>query len=502
LRVNRSLLLVTLLGAALVPAVSSLPMVPHGKSAPLGGDWPFYGHDLSNSRDAGFQGVTRLNAPLLQELWSVDPGGDVTGTPAVVDGVVYVGTYGGHVGAYSAKTGAPVWTASVGFDVSASVAVANGRVFVSDHGGRLDALDASTGALLWSTDLSNGEFNAQLYGSPTPVGTAVLQGVSSYQETDASVSGFQGAVAKVDQSSGAILWRTTVLACGTCNGGAVWSTPAVDPASNLVFVGIGNAYTAPADQHTDSMMALNYTSGSIVWSDQYLGNDIWTAPAGGPGPDFDFGASPNLFLVNGSLAVGEGQKSGQYHVVDAATGRPLWDEQLGQGSSVGGFLGSTAYHGGRIFGGFLNLGNEVDVGQLAVQKVGVNPPQLQGSGPTDINAFPTGGKVLAIDAATGAVAWQEPAVPTLSAAAVSGNVVLQGDLGGTLHAYDASTGAPLWAYPTGEPIQSGPAVAEGTVFVGTGSGFGVPAAGHHLLAFAPLAPVLPPAPAIPRDALP
>lgn len=313
--------------------------------------------------------------------------------------------------------------------------------------------------------MSGGRTNVQLYGSPIPIPGFVVVGISSLQETDPHISGFQGGVAKLDATTGAVIWRGQTV-CDACNGGAVWSTPAIDLANGLVFVGSGNLYTPPADGNSDAMIAFSLADGHKVWVHQFLADDIWTQPTGGPGPDYDFGASPNLFTLNGHEVMGEGQKSGQYHVVDAFTGISIWDAKLSSGSSLGGFLGSTAYHDGAIFGGLVNDGTG------------------QGTDPTDVQAQPTGGKVMGFSASDGAIRWFLPKVPTLSAAAASHGAIFQGDLSGTLFAFDAKTGAILWAFPTGEPIESGPSIAHGTLFGGTGSGLGV-GAGHHLEAFAP-----------------
>src|SRR5207237_6128511 len=69
------------------------------------------------------------------------------------------------------------------------------------------------------------------------------------------------------------------------------------------------------------------------------------------GPDYDFGASPNLFTApNGQLLVGAGQKSGTYWAFDRATLKPVWNTNVGPPGPLGGILGSTAFDGTRIYG--------------------------------------------------------------------------------------------------------------------------------------------------------
>jgi outer membrane protein assembly factor BamB len=84
----------------------------------------------------------------------------VRSSPAVANGVVYVGSEDHSLYALSAATGAKLWSYTTGDTVDSSPAVANGVVYGgSDAGGY--ALDAATGAKLWSYPTRS------LYSSPT-----------------------------------------------------------------------------------------------------------------------------------------------------------------------------------------------------------------------------------------------------------------------------------------------------------------------------------------------
>src|SRR5207248_1809736 len=131
----------------------------------------------------------------------------------------------------------------------------------------------------------------------------------------------------------------------------VWSTPSIDTATGRLYVGTGNAYHDPAADTTDAMMVLSAANGAILGHFQSVPGDVWMADAPLAGPDYDFGASPNLITgPDGRLLVGEGQKSGTYWALDRATMQPVWRTTIGVGSAVGGILGSTAYDGTRIYG--------------------------------------------------------------------------------------------------------------------------------------------------------
>jgi len=96
------------------------------------------------------------------ERWSVTSDRRVRSTPAVANGVVYVGGGDGRVRALDADTGSEVWTydtegvsldaADFGFDrtqIQASPAVADGVVYVGSRDASLYALDAASGRPIW-----------------------------------------------------------------------------------------------------------------------------------------------------------------------------------------------------------------------------------------------------------------------------------------------------------------------------------------------------------------
>src|SRR5207237_701183 len=179
---------------------------------------------------------------------------------------------------------------------------------------------------------------------PIGVSGVVCQGQSAEngEVGDASVA-VRGSVNALDAATGAPIWKTYTVPAGH-DGGAVWSTPAIDPGLGRLFVGTGNAYHAPAADTTDSILSLDLQTGAIVAHTQATANDVWNAMGNTTaGPDHDFGASPNLFTdPSGHAVVGEGQKAGVYWGFDRATLKPLWNTLVGPGTpSVGGVIGST-----------------------------------------------------------------------------------------------------------------------------------------------------------------
>ena len=90
--------------------------------------------------------VYALEAERGSLLWRHKTDGYVLSSPAVVSGVVYVGSYDNYIYALDAETGALLWSTQTGNRVFSSPAVADGVVYVSSRDHDVYALDAATGA--------------------------------------------------------------------------------------------------------------------------------------------------------------------------------------------------------------------------------------------------------------------------------------------------------------------------------------------------------------------
>ena len=74
-------------------------------------DWPMIGNDSANSRNQPFeQTIGRRNVDRLLPKWTATTTGDVSGTPAVANGAVYFGDFGGTLWKLDAETGDVIWS--------------------------------------------------------------------------------------------------------------------------------------------------------------------------------------------------------------------------------------------------------------------------------------------------------------------------------------------------------------------------------------------------------
>jgi polyvinyl alcohol dehydrogenase (cytochrome) len=500
-----------------VPAVAVAAMCTAGSAvaaaqpgAPAVLQWPMAGQSIGDDhfQPAG-QAISPANAGSLAPEWTLTTAGAISATPTVYDGAAYVPDTGGELWAASASDGRVLWSRSIASytgvpgDLSrTSPAVYGSELILGDWPffsatarATVFAVDRYTGRLMWSTAVDSSPASL-ITGSPVVAGGVVYVGVSSKEETLAAEPGypcctFRGAVAALSATTGQILWKTYTVPSnnsggdtnspGFYSGGAVWgSTPVVDPARGLLYVGTGNNYTVPpgvctapgqtgcvqpaSGDYADSILALHLRTGAVAWADHTLSSDVWTI-ARPAGPDFDFGSGPNLFTTTNPATgqpeqlLGIGQKSGVYWAVAPATGKVVWQTKVGPGGASGGILWGSAADGDRIY--------------VAEADAAGQPYTLGGSGPAAGQTV-TGGSWAALAAATGKILWQAPdpqgAADTGFVTAANG-VVYAGSSAATgtnMYALAARTGTILWSFASGGSVSGGAAVVAGAVYWGSG----------------------------------
>jgi polyvinyl alcohol dehydrogenase (cytochrome) len=427
--------------------------------------WPMWGRDPGRTFATPCSGLTPANASDLRRIWFFNAHDVVTATPAVVGDTVYVGDWSGRLYALNAESGKQRWmrATKVHRNVyagqivsSAAVETVDGTETVYFGGGKtLYALRASDGSVRWKHELNpkgGADDPTEIESSPLvvdgPEGTPiVVVGWDVHNSTDGEPAG----VFALDAATGDEVW-TTVLAPSktgptgepaTGSGCAdVWSSPTADVERGLVFVGTGNCVTSPEGygRFAEAVVALDLATGDVRWSFQ---------PHQPNRDDLDFAGAPNLFESTapegGSRAlVGLGGKDGTYYALDRETGALVWTTPVvgpgltnpGSNFSTGGFIGPTAVADGVITGG---------------TAIGDNP------------------YLHALDAATGAIKWQQPlAAATYGAPGVGGGVVVIGGTDFTMRALDLATGEVLWSDEVFGAVSGGPAIVGDDVFAVAG----------------------------------
>ncbi|MCA9654264.1 MAG: PQQ-binding-like beta-propeller repeat protein [Myxococcales bacterium] len=471
----------------------------------------------------------------LQLAWSFVTGSDVSATPTVFAGDLFVPDWGGSLYSLDASTGDLNWSSSISDytgiagDFSRTSPVVHGNKLIIGSralgGATLMAVDRHSGALLWSTSLSDHPA-AIITQSPTVHGNKVFAGVASLEELFAGDAAyecctFRGSLAALDLDTGEIEWQTYMAPDNggspeLFSGNAVWgSSPAVDPSRGAVYIATGNNYEIPTaleeclvdagddgvafqmclDAYDDpanlfdAIVSLDMDTGEINWAKKLQDYDSFNIaciagafPGVDPdncpnptGPDYDFGQAPMLWHAQGQDFVGAGQKSGFFWALDRDTGDVVWAAVPGPGGAAGGMQWGSATDGELVYVSISNYFEHV-------------PYELIDG------TLTTGGSWSALDAATGEIVWQtaDPGAFTPLAAissaqaplTVANDVVYGASTGGGLYAMDAYTGQILWDYDTGVSNMGGASVVNGMVYWGSGYGnLGAGIPGDTLYAF-------------------
>jgi outer membrane protein assembly factor BamB len=318
----------------------------------------------------------------------------VVASPAVADGMVYVGLYQGVLYAYGTTEDGDLrvrWQLYFGDGITSSPAVEGGTVYVGTAGDgdptpdsfrdrrNFYAVNATTGEIRWGYPISSVAFS-----SPVVVEDTVY------------VGGSEGRVHAVDAATGDARWRTTV-------GDELYASPAVVD---------GTVYAAA----NRTIAALNASDGGVVWRHNAT-SFVGSSPA----------------VRDGRVYVGT--ERGTVLALDAATGAAVWN------ASVNGTVySSPAATPDRVYVGTENgsvYALKAGTGAVAWQRPAgdrVFSSAAVANGTVYVGVAGSNGSVLALDAATGATAWRydTPGQVTSSPAVVPGAVVV-GDFSGGLY---------------------------------------------------------------------
>jgi outer membrane protein assembly factor BamB len=292
-------------------------------------------------------GNTNCTSTTCAPLWTYITHAGVDSSPAVVNGVVYVGSDNGVLFASDAagntncsgtpKTCSPLWTAAVfgGNPVFSSPAVANGKVYVGaanqlyafDAAGNINCSDTpKTCRPLWASTAY-----ANVFSSPAVVNGVVYIGVQDGNSTGRLVAFDAAGTTNGCPEFCSPLWTSTAA------GIQVNSSPAV--ANGVVYVG-----------------SIDYNLSGKLYAFDATGN---TNCSGTPKTCAPLWTSPTMGLVYSSPAVANGlvyvgSFDHNFYAFDAAgttncsgsskTCTPLWTATTGDGVNS-----SPAVANGRIY---------------------------------------------------------------------------------------------------------------------------------------------------------
>jgi len=233
--------------------------------------WPMY---LRSPLHNGF--TTDLGPTTDEVQWFSSTGGETYGSPAVVNGRVYIGG-GDGMNCYYANNGTlawrtpTIWAVAGGYGVSSSPAVDNGCVYFG--GDRIYCLYESDGSIKWTvTDPGN-----QNYGD----------GLPTIANGKVFIGGSDKRLYCIDKENGTVLWRTQAFTGGVYNYG-LFGAPTVH--DGHVYLAACNGYiykineTGQPAPPADALINHSYNTGrpmygSPVYVDGkiYVGNGYYNS---------------------------------------------------------------------------------------------------------------------------------------------------------------------------------------------------------------------------------
>lgn len=400
--------------------------------------WPTY---MDNIERTGANDLERSISPSnvaeLRPLWMHTDNGSDFSAPIVVNGVLYFGSWTGWEYALDPSNGAIEWQTFLGTDnncvcypkerqcftpmgISSTPEYVNGTLYLGGGDGYWYALNATTGATEWRYLVgadTNGFYD---WSSALVYQGSLYVGISSCLDSPLVPAGL---LELGLDGAGSRLFRTSPP---NSTGESIWTTPAVDPQGNTLWITTGNENPPGYPPYANALIGLNATT--------LLPLGVWQVP-NVAGLDSDFGSTPTLFqTASGTPMVVATDKNGIAYALDrsnvsnSGSWRPTWTLNTGGGFSGGAFAGGTLFLAG-------------------------------------------GSSVYALDPADGAVLWRARMTNfgniTGSLAWANGLVYAAG--GREVEAIDAANGTVLWNYTLPTESVTEPVIADGQLYVACGN---------------------------------
>jgi glucose dehydrogenase len=269
-------------------------------------------------------------------------------TPVVTSDFVLISCR--HIFCVNRRTGNVVWSALVSGDTSIG------------PDGRPTSYYAYTGDITVIDDYV-------IVGSGSTQNEIVLSQLVNPNNTKLTAT---GSVVAFNLTNGNVIWRFNTTSDQSVPhpqygaGCSPWSSPAIDKSRYTVYIGTGQSFEFPVSPYADSILALDYRTGVLLWSYQASKNDVYSRFYPNSQGDRDMSTHPNLFTLNINKDheddegegdsrdfVGAGSKNGKYYIFSrdqtSVNVTPLAILDIDFGSTLGGIQSTPAIRGDTMF---------------------------------------------------------------------------------------------------------------------------------------------------------
>ena len=472
------------------------------------GNWLTYSGNYTGVRYSSLQQINKNNVQKLVPIWIYqlhNAGGGFEATPLVVDRIMYISEPPSTVTALDVFTGRKIWSYSpdipkdvrtLGFgSVNRGVALLDNNVYIGTLDAHLICLDATSGSVKWNVQVADNKLGYAITCAPLALDNRIIIGISGGE------AGIRGFLDAYDAKTGKRNWRLyTIPANGEpgnetwqgdswkTGGAPTWVTGSYDKDLNLLFWGIGNpgpdwnGENRKGDNlYTCSVLAINPTTGKMVWYFQFTPHDTH---------DWDANQIPVLLdvKVNGVTrkALATANRNGFYYLLDRKTGafiagkayaKETWAKGLDANGKPIVIRGKEPTEKGNLiypslqgatnwFSPSFSISSGLfyvsvrEMGSLYFKREAEYKPGqfFLGGGEQLLAGDNAYGAVKAIEPATGNIKWefrlQSP--PWSGVLSTAGGLVFGGTVEGNFFALDAETGKSKWQFQTGGQVNSNP----------------------------------------------
>ena len=229
------------------------------------GNWLTYSGNYSSHRYSGLNQISTANVARLRPAWvyQIRSTDRFETSPLVVNGIMYLSEPGGSVTALDTLTGRPVWkyvrtlpktVRGCCGPMNRGVAILNDMIYVGTYDAHVVALDMHSGIVRWDTEVADPKLGHSMTGAPLALKDKIVVGMAGGEY------GVRGFIDAYDAQTGKRAWRfytvpgpgdkdpglikaaatwpKTIVGGG---GGTVWDAISYDPDLELVYIGTGNA---------------------------------------------------------------------------------------------------------------------------------------------------------------------------------------------------------------------------------------------------------------------
>jgi outer membrane protein assembly factor BamB len=355
------------------------------------------------------------------------------------------------------------WRIETGGQISASPAIADGTLYVGNNDGSLFAIDVASGQVLWKAQVPNPLMSDPLvYGDVVIVGEGDPTSRTSSPSEPIMVGQGPSALMAFDRSSGAMRWQTPL-------SGSAMPTPAIIDGILVNHDGAGyingldpatgrKRYARWLGSMASMTSALPVGGGDFVTSG-VGSNAVWRLHADGGGVVWRSAFSKGASGIGDCPPVSDGSRIYCDYV------SPVWPDT----STVIGNLTAQRVFALRVDDGALLWDVALESGSLPIRNEAAIPLLSGGLLYLGSAIAPW---MHALDATSGTLVWEMPTRGAVKGGVVQvGGVVYFGDLGGYLWALDAKTGRVIGVKNMHTPFNVGsPIVVGRTLIIGSDSG--------------------------------